>query len=127
MAATTLSKMSFVQTDRTSIEQIIYQFTKATSERNVNALDFLLHERFQTVQEDGVFSKLEWIKFGDQKMAGADEKTEVLHLHIAEKSASIKIKTSGAKGSTGSFVHLTKNGSGAWQILHILPYERIKV
>ena len=120
--------MSFVETDRTSIEQVIHQFTKATSERDVNAMDYLLHEKFQTFQEVGALSKSEWISLlSDQKIGGVDEKAKVLLLHIAETSASIKIRTSGSKGMTASFVHLTKNRFGAWQILHILPYDRIKV
>ena len=128
MTAITVSNIAYTVTDRTLIEETIHQFVKATSDRNLHAMNHLLHEKFQTSQGAGVFSKSRWMELLDErKIGGVEERAEILLRHITEKSSSIKIRTTGGKGMTESFVHLTKNDLGRWQILHILPFYRIRV
>ena len=128
MTAITMTFSSNAQTERAHIEQTINQFVKATSERDVYGMHYLLHETFQDAEFTGVRSKSDYMKLlADRKLGGEDQKAEILSVDIAQGSASIRVKICGNSGSTESYMHLVKNDYGSWQILHILPCLHQKV
>jgi hypothetical protein len=123
MTVLTTSNFSNGQTVRESVEQTVTQFVNASRDRDVHGMYYLLHERFQYFNNTEVLTKSSFMKLlGDGKSGGEDEKAEILFIEVIETSASVKLRTYGKSGASESFVHLSRNGLGAWQIPHILPY-----
>mgnify|MGYP002403290168 FL=1 len=128
MTALTMTISVSAQTDKASIEQTIHQFVKATTDRDVHGMHYLLHEKFQSVEKPNILSKSEYMKLlGDRKIGGSAQKAEILFIDLTENSASLKVRFSVGGETTESFVHLYKNDLGSWQILHVLPYSHQKV
>lgn len=128
MTALTVTISASAQTDKASIEQTIYQFVKATCDRDVHGMHYLLHEKFQSVEKSNILSKSEYMELlGDKMIGGIAQKAEILFIDIADNSASLKVRISTSGEAKESFVHLYKNDLGSWQVLHVLPYSHQKV
>lgn len=124
MTALTATTSVKAQKAKESIEETVIQFIKASGDRDVHGMYYLLHERFQSVNKTESLTKTEYMKLlGDRKVGGEDQKAEVLFIDMAENSASVKVRISGIGGATESYIHLNKNDLGPWQILHILPFS----
>lgn len=128
MTTLTLARPSHAQTERTSIEQTVHQFVKATSDRDVHGMHYLLHENFQVLESAGVMSKSGYMKaLADRKLGGMAENAEVLYLDITDTAASVKVRIVRGHEKNELFIHLLKSTLGSWQILHLLPYGRVKI
>ena len=122
VAAMTLPSMA--PTDEELVEQTIVQLVKATEEREVHRMHYLLHENFQAMNNESAVTKGDYMKMlWEKKLGGEEKEVEIINLEIAEKMASAKVNISGKDETTESYYYyLYKNGSG-WQVLHILPYQ----
>lgn len=128
MTVVTASMSANAQTNKVSLEQTIYQFVNAITNRDVYGMHYLLHENFQSVETSGILSKSDYMKvLGDRKLGGTDLQSQILSVELAETSASLKVRISGSSEWAEFFVHLYKNDLGSWQILHVLPFIHQKV
>ena len=128
MTAVIASISANAQTGKTTLEQTIYQFVNAISDRDIHGMHYLLHEKFQSVEKAGILSKSEYIKMlGDRKLGGTELKSDMISVDLGEASASIKVRIAGGSEWAELFVHLCKNDLCSWQVLHVLPYINEKV
>lgn len=124
MTVLAMTLPSMAQTDEELAEQTIFQLVKATEERDVHRMHYLLHENFQAMNNESAVTKGDYMKMlWEKKLGGEEKEVEIPNLELAENIASAKVKISGQSETTESYYYyLFKNGSG-WQVLHILPYR----
>jgi hypothetical protein len=116
------------QTGKASLEQTINQFVNAMGDRDVHAMHYLLHEKFQSIEKSSVLSKSDYMKMlGERKLGGTELRSQIILVDLGESSASVKVRISGRFEWAELYVHLYKNDLGAWQVLHVLPYIHDKV
>jgi hypothetical protein len=127
MTVLALTLPSMAQSDEELAEQTIHQLAKATEERDVHAIHYLLHENFQAMKNESAVTKGDYMKMlWEKKLGGEEKEVEITNLELAENMASAKVKISGHSETTELYYYyLFKNGSG-WQVLYILPYRTQK-
>ncbi len=124
MTVLAMTLPSMAQTDEELAEQTIFQLVKATEERDVHRMHYLLHENFQAMNNESAVTKGDYMKMlWEKKLGGGETEVEITNLELADNMASAKVKISIKDVPIASYYYyLYKNGSG-WQVLHILPYQ----
>lgn len=125
MTAVITSISANAQPGQASLEQTVNQFVNAISDQDVHGMHYLLHEKFQSVENSGIFSKSDHMKLlGDRRMGGTELRSQIILIDLGETSASVKVRISGSSEWAELFVHLYKSDLGSWQILHVLPASK---
>jgi hypothetical protein len=119
---------SIVQDERKFATQTIIQFVEGTANCDAYNMNYLLHENFQTLNEDAcVSSKSDYMKMlAWKKIGGEKQEVEILFLDITLNTGAAKVRTTSKSGTVESYYHLRMESNGLWQILHVLPYRTIE-
>src|SRR5688500_1468779 len=110
------------QDERKFVTQTIIQFVKGTASRDVYNMNYLLHENFHAISEEGSSgSKSDYMKMlAWKKIAGEEQEVEILFLDITSNAGAAKVRTKSKSATAESYYHLLMESNCYWQILHSL-------
>jgi hypothetical protein len=130
----TASKPSFssnAQEEKKFAGQTIVQFVKGTANRDIYSMHYLLHENFQAVlseDDNSIASKSDYMKLLSAKVLGGENQdVEILSLDVAAYTAAAKVKITSRSGISEAWYQLFMSVNGSWQVLHIIPLQKINM
>ncbi len=112
-----------------SIEQTIYAFAKAGDDQDASTLQGVLDPNYRVVMnqlfgstEVSILPRSVYLQKIRTKEFGGDKRSiEIQNIEVNGLCASARVKMTGAKLSTVSFIQLVRNAKGQWKLVEDIP------
>lgn len=111
------------------VSQTVKQFIEAGDDRNVQALEALLHDEYRVVmnrlfglKEVMVMDKATYVGKIESGEFGGDERVSTIEaVQLNGEHATVRVKTSGKELTMRSDLVLVRNAAGSWQVVTDVP------